>query len=531
MNLPKPQYSTFSSLLNDIEKGIIKIPQFQRDFVWSLEKSASLIDSILKGYPIGTVILWKTKERMRSVRNLGDINLPEPPNDDYIQYVLDGQQRITSVFAALKGLCIKRDDKVEDFSKLYVYLEAEGDEQIVITETDEISRNTIIKLTDLMFGGFELLASFPKEYYPKMTEYIRRIQSYPLPTTLVEDITIEEATEIFTRINLGGKSLSVFEIMVAKTFDVVKDFDLSEKYNDLIADLGELDYETIPDSTVLQTVAVILKKDCSKKTILRLEKDKFINIWKNAIDAIERAVEYFRNYYRIPVSQLLPYNALIIPFSYYFYHHKDKPKGEQQRLLEDFFWRTSLSERYSHSLESKMAQDIGRIDDILNYRKPIYDYHVDTSPESIIENGGFSAGRSYIKSILCLYAYFEPKSFLDNSKVQISNYWLKQANSKNYHHFFSRAYLKKNNFEEYKINNILNITIVDDYMNKREIGAKAPSVYINNFCHNNQFIYESLKTHLIGDINEFGICNDDYDTFIKERANAVSIELEKRIIR
>ena len=78
MRLPEPQSSPVSTLISDIEKGMIKIPQFQRDFVWDLTKSADLMDSIVKGYPIGTFIFWKTKERLRSIRNIGGVKLPEP---------------------------------------------------------------------------------------------------------------------------------------------------------------------------------------------------------------------------------------------------------------------------------------------------------------------------------------------------------------------------------------------------------------------------------------------------------------------
>jgi uncharacterized protein with ParB-like and HNH nuclease domain len=79
MNLPEPHTMSFSSLQSDIQKGLIKIPQFQRDFVWTKEKSAKLLDSIVKGYPIGTFILWKTKESLRSVRNIGGDKLPDTP--------------------------------------------------------------------------------------------------------------------------------------------------------------------------------------------------------------------------------------------------------------------------------------------------------------------------------------------------------------------------------------------------------------------------------------------------------------------
>ena len=62
---PKPDSKKYSDLISDIEKGIIKIPKFQREFVWGIDKTAKLLDSILKGYPIGTFILWKTDERKK----------------------------------------------------------------------------------------------------------------------------------------------------------------------------------------------------------------------------------------------------------------------------------------------------------------------------------------------------------------------------------------------------------------------------------------------------------------------------------
>src|SRR5262245_11087190 len=102
--LPSPHSMSLTTLSVEIEKGTVKIPQFQREFVWSKQKSAELLDSILKGYPIGTFIFWKTTEELRTIRNIGGIDLPKTPKGDYIQYVLDGQQRLTSLFAAVKGL-------------------------------------------------------------------------------------------------------------------------------------------------------------------------------------------------------------------------------------------------------------------------------------------------------------------------------------------------------------------------------------------------------------------------------------------
>lgn len=527
--LPEPQNRLFSSLITDIEDGEIKIPQFQRNFVWTIQKSAGLIDSIIKGYPIGTFILWKTKDRLRSVRNIGDEKLPETKEGEYVNYVLDGQQRLTSIYACIKGIGVTRDRenrKCDDFSQVFINLEADEHEQIVTAGMlgDELKS---IKVVTLLTGDFDVLAGYPEELHKKIKLYQDRIKNFQYPIVQVKDTPIDIATEIFTRINVGGKPLSSFEIMVAKTFDDKRNFDLSEKYQQLIDKLEH--YQTISEATVLQVVSILLRGECKRQVILQLEKDKFIKIWDDAVDAIERTVDYFKSYFRIPVSSLLPYNALIVPFAYFFFKHNDKPTGDKQTYLQDFFWRCSLSGRYSSALESKLAQDIKKIDEILLDELPQYDWPIDTSTDFIIKNGYFNAGRSYIKAILCIYAYYQPKSFIDDSLVNVDNSGLKRANSRNYHHFFPKSYLK-GKVEDDKINHILNITIVDDYLNKRKIGSKNPSKYMNDFKKTNSSLSDTMKTHLISDLKNFGVWDDNYDDFFDERAKRISEELSKRIV-
>jgi len=531
-----PQTSAvgFKSLVSDIESGQIKIPQFQRDFVWSVAKAAALMDSIIKGYPIGTFIFWKTKERLRSVRNLGGIELSgHQKKGDFVNYVLDGQQRLTSLFACFKGAEVSRADsnKVDDFSKIYVDLDADEDDQIVVTDMSDKGGMSFISILHLLNGGTTMLAKYPEHYHEKLDSYKERIQSYQYPIISISDAAIDVATEIFTRINVGGKPLTVFEIMVAKTFDADKDFDLSEKYDELIDELKTRDYETIPDSAVLQTVAIIISGECSKKVILKIDKEKFIGAWGVATDAIKAAVGYFRDVYRIPVSKLLPYPALIVPFAYFFANAKTRrPTVKQKKYLRDFFWRCSLGNRYSSAVESKLAQDVKRIDKIVSEELPSYDWAIDRSVKFITENGEFRTGRSYIKAILCILTFLQPRSFGDYDHiVNVSNDWLHRSDSKNYHHFFPKAYLKKVGWQDWA-NHIANITIVDDHLNKREIGAKPPSSYMKQFSKVNRKLGDTMKTHLIGDLHDFGVLKNDYELFFDKRLLLISEEIKKRII-
>lgn len=307
-----------STLMNEIETGQINIPQFQRKFVWSVKEAAKLIDSIIKGYPIGTIIYWRTNDRLRSIRNVGSLKLPEPPAGEFVNYVLDGQQRITSIFAAIKGEKVKFDkDKFEDFGEIYIDFEALEEEKIVFKDIQEREKGSFISLYNLMNGGIGFLNEFPTEYHDKIDTYKEVLSSYTFTGVNLKKADIDVATEVFTRLNVGGKSLTLFEIMVAKTYDPKKKFDLAIKYDELIEDLKQPSYETIPPSTVLQVVSILIKGECNRREILKLDRDKFIKMWPKAVDSIKKTVDFFRSY-GIPVSRLLSFNALVVPFSYFF---------------------------------------------------------------------------------------------------------------------------------------------------------------------------------------------------------------------
>jgi hypothetical protein len=93
---------TIRKLIDRVTSGDISFPAFQRDFVWEPDQVAFLLDSIYKKFPIGTVIFWKTDNRLTSEKDLGRFTLPEPRRDYPVNYVLDGQQRITSLFSVFQ---------------------------------------------------------------------------------------------------------------------------------------------------------------------------------------------------------------------------------------------------------------------------------------------------------------------------------------------------------------------------------------------------------------------------------------------
>jgi len=533
---PKPDSKKYSDLITEIQNGVIKIPKFQRDFVWSIDKTAKLLDSILKGYPIGTFILWQTDERLNDIKNVGNLEIPQTPEGTKVQYVLDGQQRITSLYAAYLGASIQKigEKKITNYSDIVVNLDTDinenGDHVISAEPTGEkfISLNDVLNFS--YSKGRELSENFSEEDLEKIDSYSTAFKTYEFSTVLLRKEDVDSAIEVFTRINTGGQTLTLFEIMSAKTYDENQDFDMQTKWGDFVKELKEIKYDGVSSTVVLNLLSLVLSRttECKRKIVLMLDKQDIINTWDDAISALKDSIDYFRTTYRIPVSQLLPYDSLLVPFSYFFYYKKDKPNATQKKLLEEFFWRMSLSFRYSSSAESSLAQDIKRINKIIkNDERPDYSeikVYLE-SPQSLIDTN-FSAGNSYCKAILCLLAYNEPKDFRDNGKVILDNSNLKMASSRNYHHFFPKAYLKNNT--KFNSNSVINITFVSDHLNKRKIGSKSPSTYIGEFKDENALINTALNSHLI-DINGFGIESDDYEVFLQSRSNNIYNELKARI--
>lgn len=525
-------------LQTDLEKGRIKIPQFQRDFVWDLERAAVLIDSILRGFPIGELIYWNTADRLREVRNLGRLKFPEADKGEKVHYVLDGQQRLTSIISTLLGLSVTLKDGVKiDFSELLVHLNrSDLDSPIVRTDLPEEEDDAYcLPLTQLWKRKgkeFDACTGVLRDARDDLSD---RLRTYEIPRVTLEDADLSTATEVFSRINTSGLDLTVFEIMVARTYDTKKSFDLVEKYDEFAEELKDSNFESIGATDILQLIALMLDDDCKKKTILSLDKARFIQAWPHAVEALRAAVDYVRASLRIPVSRLLPYSSMMIPIALFFNGNSGRPPNKKQAvLLQDFFWKAGWSERYSSSSDSKLAQDKRMIKRFLKENPARFDW-VATVNAAYCSDASFSTSQAFSKTILALLATLSPEKYNNGDLVNLQNDWMRQANSMNFHHIFPKAHLKKERREDWEINRVLNISLVDDFLNKRVIGGRAPSDYMKEFRSENEGFEKTMESHLIRVKNHprrsrhsAAIWSDDYDKFIEERAKDVIALLQSK---
>ncbi len=529
-----PNAQTLDHCLNQISAGSIRIPRFQRDFVWNQGKSADLIDSIVKGYPVGSVILWRTSEELRDVRGIGRLAFPDPPADEKVDYILDGQQRLTSLYAALNGVVATLDDgSTRDFSSLVVDLSPPDEEAPICLERipDGPEDGRYIALSQLYSEKFgEILRRYP-DHVDAIERLRGRIAGYPIPTVKLIDASIVEATDVFSRLNTGGEPLTTFEIMVAKSYAPDRDFDLLDRWKAFRERLKKADYDTLEPITMLQLAALIAGGDARRSAILKLSKDDFIDAWEHAEAAMDGAVGWFRNTLRLPVSNLLPYRTLAVPVAlFYHFKPKGKPNARQSALLHEFFWRVALTGYYSNAVETKLNADLARIRKIvdeerLRYEAPLSDAEDALDPSDMTEKE-FRAGNSFSKAVLCALAHMRPRSFDTGGDVALDNAWMRRGDSKNFHHVFPRAWLRKKGYDDWQGNSVVNISLVDDILNKRKIRDRPPSDYFTQYAEENPRFESTMKTHLIAAGEGAAIWSDDYDRFLLTRAKAIKRRIE-----
>lgn len=527
---PDPRHIDIKDLMNKVEKGFIQIPRFQREFVWKPKDSASLIDSILRNYPIGTVTMWnETTIRLETIE-LGGHKFPAPQQGFATNYVLDGQQRITSIYAVIKGITVKN----QDYSKIYLLLEGtNSDDKLVVTDVDNLNPEQYISIKDLYdFDAAAILGRYGNPSISVIQAYSNRLKNYPIPTIEMTDASIEVATEIFTRINTQGKRLSLVEIMNAKVYDEARNFDLNEKRKNQKTSWATSNFDTISDATVMQALGLCIKAPYSAKgsAILSLTRDEVINNWDKIDQAFSRAIDYLRSSYRIPGSKFLPYDAMILPFVYYFYNHVSPViEPTYEPYLRDYFWRCGLTQRYTEGLVGKVTQDVEMVRKLFQGIKPINHPAINISSQAIRQDGEYKSGSAYAKTFLCLYAAQGPKSFNTGATVILDNSWLSSSSGKNDHHFFPKAYMARV-APGRDVNNVVNITLIDSYLNKNIIRDRAPSDYMAEFMRLNPNLDSTMQTHLIGDFDEFGINANDYNLFFAKRVAEIQKVITSFII-
>jgi uncharacterized protein with ParB-like and HNH nuclease domain len=357
------------NLLNDFEKGIIRVPAFQRDFEWDNAKKKDLFDSIKEGYPVGSIFFWRPDfSRLEDFKNfesdkIGSYLLPERAIDYF--YILDGYQRLSTLFGCLVNPAqtnLKRDDKDwKDKFNLIFNLET-GDIETAKGVKYEIYEVPLFKFVDgsefLEFQEELFRLNIPKEkanlYKQRYKDFVKILSSYEMPSVEIFGGTTEEATDIFIRLNSKGAKITDDWKVSALSFDKFENFRLGTEIDKLLEELAYCNFDKLSRKIVFQCITNafgdFFYDQTSQNDIKKLKKliaqPNFISTIRKTIVNIQQAVRFLFEELFVLDSRFLPYNNQLISITDFF-NEIEQPTRTQLDTLRKWFWITTYSNYFT----------------------------------------------------------------------------------------------------------------------------------------------------------------------------------------
>lgn len=375
MKTPKHSLRKIVSFLNNPdEEGGFWLPNIQRPFVWSEEQTCRLFDSILREYPISTLLVWKTKSKIRR-RKFIDNFLPEhrhhltafyvPPDDKKKCLVLDGQQRLQSLFIGLKGSFEKRElfldilsgevAAPDDVKYKFAFLETNGAKFPWVKFKDLVfsKRDMLSAAQELMISAGRPLTDTEKQKISKHVALTFKafhsddgIGYQELDSIENDDLyTEDDVVEVFIRANSGGTILGKSDLLFSLLTSSWDEAD--DKMEQLLEDLNRHGFSFTRDF-ILKTCLTLLDQGARyevEKFRKQNVREKIEENWEGISDAIKDVLDFVRGKTFIKSGKALPSYLLLIPLVYVRYHfQKEWAKAKE---IETYLLRTALTGAFS----------------------------------------------------------------------------------------------------------------------------------------------------------------------------------------
>jgi hypothetical protein len=510
-------------LENEIQKGELRIPRFQREFVWERSKVVKLLQSVYNQYPIGSFFLWEALPKYNKFfKNVAELAVPLPQEYDRITFILDGQQRITSIYVTLKGMQVSG----EDYRKICFDLDKE---EFVVEEADN---QRFVAVADI-FSESEHLKVYNNLTDSRKTTFQRcreRFVNYPFSIVKVRNQDLEEAIDVFELINQGGKRLRLFDLVAASTWTETFDIrDQIERFNQKFVKVG---FGALEPEIVIETLSLALKGQCTRSYQLMLGTDvsvkEIVDAWQKVLESVEMAIEFLKTNLGVEKYEFLPYRDMV-PLIAYLFHNSDKMRinSAQKTKISEWFWRVALSERYSTTTFTRMGEDRELFDKILAGEDVQFNYPISVTVEKI-KSTRMNRDSALRNAVLCMLALKQPISFRDNTKVRLDDNYFSDFKSPEKHHIFPKAFLSRQGVSADRLHLLPNFCFIPKELND-EILDDEPKHYFAEYKGQNPEFEKALETHLIPNGSDSGIWQNDYDLFVSQRASKIMNEIEKLV--
>jgi hypothetical protein len=512
------QEASVTQLVGMIEKGQIRLPEMQRKFVWKATKVRDLLDSLYRGYPSGTILMWEPDETVA----LTSFSIKTDDKSAFKpMLLLDGQQRLTSLSSVLRGepvtvrgrrrpidilfnlehpdnpltsIDVDEDDEEEFESDEFEQSEDAINESIqlmtfVVSSSKLAASSNWIRVSDVFKDNSDKafltkagVESFDDPRYDKYTERIKKlraIRDYVYRMDVLEpSLSYEEVTEIFVRVNSLGAKLRGSDLALAQ---------ITARWRDSLRIFEELQGKILNDhkfdlelGTILRSLVIQATGQSKFKTVSSLSQSKLETAWKENERAMTFALNFLRSNVKIDSSALLTSPYIILVIAFWGAKRLYKISDAEATKMTRWVLLANAKARFARgSSESILDQDLlalregGGADQLIE-RLVIQVGRLDVTPSELI---GRNAGSGLFKTMFLAFKEDGARDWNTNLTISV-NHSGKQDKLQ-FHHIFPTAFMKKQAklMDLPSTDDIANLAFIGGKTN-REISDKAPAEYL-----------------------------------------------------
>ena len=528
--------TTVGKLVRMIQDGELRLPEMQRRYVWPTTRVRDLLDSLYRGYPSGTILVWETDREMPS-RDLAVAQETSPFRGHKL--LLDGQQRLTSLSAVLRGEPVSVRNRKKPIEILFNLEHPEGppvevleveddavgpdDNEVAEAEEEDEGPNLQerlklrtfivasralmadprwVKVSDIFRDGVsdaQLLKKLVKSFddplfdkYSKRLQAVRRIRDYPyVMHVLDKELSYEEVAEIFVRVNSLGMKLRGSDLALAQITSRWPD---SLKLFEEFQEQCEESWFTLDLGLIVRALVVFTTGQSRFKTVGSIPLKDLKEGWAAATEGVRFAINFLRSNAGIEDESLLSSPLFIIALGYFARKHGYRLSADDEIGLRKWLFVANGRAHYSGSSETTLDVDLGVIErtgsaaELLKVLE-LSVGRLDVQPIDL-------AGRGHRSSLFPLaFLAMKAQGAKDwRTRLGLSLTHQGRLHFIEHHHIFPKALLRKAGCARSEIHEIANMAFVSGGTNRR-LSARPPEEYLAEIVREQG--EEALRAHCI----------------------------------
>lgn len=362
----KPEIWQIVELVRNAAEGKLRIPNFQRPFIWERNRMIELLDSIRKRYPVGSLLIWDTEEQVSCKGNIGPIKTPKKSTGSTL-LVLDGHQRLSTLTGALispsEGLSPEDE---QDPKRWEIWFNAKEERFEHLREKDEsqawhFPMRKLLDTFSFLKECQQMLNQGGEEgprFVKNTQEMLRSFLDQQIAVIKITNTDLSQAVNIFARLNSTAKKISPDEMAAAITYREGRT-SLASHIDELIEILQGWGIGKTDRTIVLRAILACMGDDIYSTKWDRFEQDNnFHEKLDSSIDAIKKAIEQAAKFLYeelgVKHDRLLPYAQQLVVLTAFFYGC-DTPTQQQQDFLKRWFWVSSFTGWFASGNPSRVS--------------------------------------------------------------------------------------------------------------------------------------------------------------------------------